>query len=390
MARSTISAAMAESAREEGFLGETWISEVAKASDHWESLLAPPIRIKVSTVKLGDLYYVFTGVTPDKRFSAVAERLEGVETKPYWKLGWKEPGRLWADPSRVSPNERYIRYGSKYLEGPRLKNSHLFDISKLMVARSVNRNSRDPLAACLDTVGFCPNVDIHCIVTLESTAQKTDGTSYPIGWSELTTEDRLLWLVGILTSELASEISLVGRAARHLESSLLRKFPLPAAIDPNIVEVARQMLERDQRRHSLLTPDPLRLQLNHLVESAYGNPVRVRLPRTGVDPEFEISKAEAAKTAITVTGQVRGVSLVRGEVLLWLQGINDDIKESWVPLPPEMPGWAINGDIFTADLSDNIRTFSELAERPRALRVFRHTPRPYLTVEELKEGFVSI
>lgn len=387
--RSTISAAMAEPAREKGFLGEAWITEVGETSDHWETLLARPIRLPKRTVKLKDLYYVFTGVTPDKGFPPVAEPAEDVETKPYWKLGWKGPGRIWADPESVPPDERYIRYGSEYLEGPRLKNKDLFDRPKLMVGRSINRNSKDPLAACLDTIGLCPNVHTHCITTLESKGQKTDTTSNPIGWLHLSNEEKLLWLLGVLTSELACEISLIGRAARQLQAKVLRNFPLPVRIDQKIVVVVRQMVVRDQRREPLMTPDPLRLHLNELVEASYGKPSRVSTPRTGVTPEYEASQVEAARSTVTVTGQVRDISVVRGEVLLWMQGINDELNESWIPLPPEMPGWAIDGDIFTADLSDDIETFSELAERPRALREFRHTPRPYLTIEELEKGFAT-
>lgn len=387
IARSTVSSARADLAREKGFLAESWIAEVGETADHWKALVAPPIPISIPTLRLGDLYYAFTGVTTSKHYPPVADPPEDVETKKYWKLGWKRDGRIWADPENVPAEEKYLRYGEEYLRRPILKNSHLLDMPKVLVGRSVNRNAVDPLAACLDTTGFCPNVDVHCITTWEAKGKPIADEKTPIIWLQLTGEEKLMWLLGILTSELACDISLLGRSARHLESPQLKDFPLPNSVDRRIIAVVRQMLERDQRREPLRTPDPLRVRLNELVESAYGNPSRTKLVRTGADSAYETSQAEANTPSIIVTGQVRDASPLRGQVLLWLQGISDETEESWVPLPPNIPGWALSGDIFTADLSEDIETFLQITERPTALRNFRHTPRPYLTIEELKEGF---
>ncbi len=389
MVRSTISGAMSQAARESGFLGQAWMGEVGETPDHWKALLAPPLNLPTSTVKLRDLYYTFTGVKLYPHFQPVKEPIKGV-TKPYWSVGWKLPGRIWADPLSRPEDKQYVRYGTEFMEGPRLQNEHLFDLPKLMVGRSVNRNAVDPLAACLDTEGMCPNVDVHCIATWESKGTPECIHNAPTSWMQLTNEEKLLWLLGILTSELASEISLRGRSARHLESDQLKDFPLPITVDPRIILVVRQMLERDQAREPLNTPDLLRAQLNDLVEETYGRPVRITtLARTGVSPEYAVSQAETATPSITVTGQVRGVSLVRGEILLWLQGIRDEVTEAWITLPPHTPGWALDGDVFTADLSNDIETFSQLVERPRSLRNFRHTPRPYLTVDELRKEFAA-
>jgi hypothetical protein len=133
----------------------------------------------------------------------------------------------------------------------------------------------------------------------------------------------------------------------------------------------------------------LRVQLNKLVDAAYGHPLTANAPRTGVDPHYEASLEEHMKPTVVVTGQVLDISAVTAEILLFIEGLKDEIKESWIPLPPEMPGWAMDGDMFTADLSADIRTFSELVERPWALRDFQHTPRPYLTIEELQEQFAA-
>jgi len=70
--------------------------------------------------------------------------------------------------------------------------------------------------------------------------------------------------------------------------------------------------------------------------------------------------------------------------LLRLSGLLDDNEEAWLPLPQELPGWALNGTVFRAELTEDIETFEELSQRPWALRKFRHTPYPYLSNDELK------
>jgi hypothetical protein len=61
------------------------------------------------------------------------------------------------------------------MEGAREKNKHLFEKPKVMVARTVNRNSYDPLSACLDTSGLYPSVNIHCVSVLETSDQSRNG-----------------------------------------------------------------------------------------------------------------------------------------------------------------------------------------------------------------------
>jgi hypothetical protein len=64
---------------------------------------------------------------------------------------------------------------------------------------------------------------------------------------------------------------------------------------------------------------------------------------------------------------------------------DDDAEGEWVPLPQELPGWALDGTPFEAELSHNVKTFEQLRERPWALRKFRHEPRAYLSGNELDE-----
>ncbi|MEA5509334.1 hypothetical protein VB715_06105 [Crocosphaera sp. UHCC 0190] len=39
-----------------------------------------------------------------------------------------------------------------------------------------------------------------------------------------------------------------------------------------------------------------------------------------------------------------------------------------MPILPEMPGWALDGTVFKAELSEDVETFAELKKRPWAIR----------------------
>jgi hypothetical protein len=77
------------------------------------------------------------------------------------------------------------------------------------------------------------------------------------------------------------------------------------------------------------------------------------------------------------------------KVYLYLDNLLDEVQEAWIPLPQELPGWALDGTVFEAELSWAVETFDDLAKRPWALRNFSHTPRPYLTLEELQDRLAS-
>jgi hypothetical protein len=86
-----------------------------------------------------------------------------------------------------------------------------------------------------------------------------------------------------------------------------------------------------------------------------------------------------------VRGQVLEVSQDNSQIRLYLSGLLDDHREDWLPILPEIPGWALDGTVFKAELSQDVETFEELTQRPWAIRQFRHTPRPYLTDDELRK-----
>jgi hypothetical protein len=127
-----------------------------------------------------------------------------------------------------------------------------------------------------------------------------------------------------------------------------------------------------------------------VVELSYGNPERsIILPRTGRLPDLDLWEQEKSLPTFTVTGQVLDFDMGSNKVYLYLDNLLDEVQEAWIPLPQELPGWALDGTVFEAELSRAVETFDDLAKRPWALRNFSHTPRPYLTLEELQDRLAS-
>jgi hypothetical protein len=389
IARAIISRRNKAYVRDEGFLGTSWVADTPVETDDWGHLLAPKVRLSVPTVELGEMYYVFTGVNPDFQYPPVPTKPKGVPCKRYWRLNWREQGRLWADPERVDPDERYIRYGKEYLEGARLKNAPLFDKMKLFVAHSMNRDTKDPLAAHLDTTGLCPNVHVFCICSRLAANKPVNSQATSRTWRQLVEKEKLLWLLGILSSQTARDISFGGREPRHLPAVELKKFPLPARIDSKIIRITERIILRDQAREEISFPDPLRQELDHVVADSYGNPAPLNVNITDSSHQIVELKDERKHHAVIVTGQVLRINSQRNKVHLYLDGIADDKQEAWLPMPQQMPSWALDGEVFTADLSSDVSTFADLRKRPWALRRFRHSPRPYLSATELEQEFMT-
>ena len=377
--------------RDNGFLGTTWIAQLNSDSENWESVTAPSITINIPTIPLGSLFFVFNGVLPGnlgKIYPPLNKCPEGIKCKLYWRLTWHNKNRLWADPESVDKDQRYLRYGKQYLHRPRIENERLLDLPKVLVGSDVNRGTSNPLAAHLDTTGLCPNNHIFCIFPIKEAGKhdkKYDICQEWEEWEALSYEEQKLWLLGILASKIAGELSLEGRSSRGITRDLLYQLPLPFSIDYRIIEITRQIIERDQQHLEIPKPDELRIKLNEIVEESYGNPHWIEIKRTGEPPELELWKSEQTKPTFTVRGQVLEVSQDNSQIHLYLNGLLDDNRQEWLPILPEMPGWALDGTVFKAELSQDVETFEELAQRPWAIRQFRHTPRPYLTDDELKE-----
>jgi hypothetical protein len=164
-------------------------------------------------------------------------------------------------------------------------------------------------------------------------------------------------------------------------------WPLPQKIDRQIVEITREIINHEQRNSINESLDELRHRLNELVEHSYGKPIWSTPQRTGTSPEVEAWKATQGEQTKTTIGQILDISEDANQVYIYISRLMEDDETDgiWVPLPQELPGWALDGTPFEAELSHDVKTFEQLIQRPWALRRFRHTPRPYLSDDELND-----
>jgi hypothetical protein len=386
VARAVISAAGRESIHKQGFPGQTWVGSVAP--DQWREVVAPVPRINTPAISLKQLFSVHIGVTLKPDVPPVSHPDESVPTKRFWKHSWRKSQnrRFWINPEIVPFEKRYIRYGKEYLKSYQPNDEMVYDSPKILVSRSTNRGAKEPISAYLDVLGLCPISDIYCIVPIyPQDGFIHDATFDQKIWVSLTYNERLLWLLGILNSELAIDILMPERDARHIDKDNWLNFPLPTTIDREIITIVDDIIRREQRDAPDAEIAPLRRRLNAVVEAAYGHPVRpLSLVRTGELPDAPQWQAERKEKPMSVTGQVLDVDAEKNQVLLSLAGLVDDEPEAWVPLPPELPGWALDGTVFSADISATVETFAMLRARPWALRNVKHTPRPYLSLSDLQ------
>lgn len=385
IARAIISGAKPDIIREKGFLGQAWIGNIS--SGQWESATAPVPRITIPTIPLRQLFSVYVGVTRRKGIVPISYPNGDVPTKHYWQHIWWKQGKFIADPAAIPSDKRYIRYSKEFLERHRPENEAVYEQPKVLVSKRTNRGSRDPMPSYIDLVGLCH--DNNVISLLPKPAQDVVHAKniFDItAWSTLSDNEKLLWLLGILKSELAIDVMMPKRDSRSLSQASMLSFPLPTTIDRTIIAIVAEIIE--MQKHDATDDDiaPLRKRLNELVEASYGHPVvPLTLTRTGKLPDMDAWQRERHEPPMAVTGMVLDVDAAKNQILLYLEGLLDDETEAWVPLPPELPGWALDGTVFMADLSESVETFADLCERPWALRHVQHTPRPYLSLSDLQE-----
>lgn len=394
ISRAIISGANLDEIRENGFLGQSWVTSENSNVESWSFIINPP-KIEVPTVFLGNLFYIFNGVKLSSESRAdedVDPTISEVQLKRFWRLKWKGQNKLWADPENVPPEERWIKYNS--LRASREKSKHLFDLPKILVGADVNRNSVEPLVARLDTEGLCPNNHVFCLIPVDQIQKYNKGykaEEFPHGWQELDYEEKRLWLLGLLTSKLLSNISLIGRSARGITKENILSLRLPLHVDRRIIDLVGHIVQLEKTRLPITDIDLLRHNLDSLIEESYANPDLLNIQTTGISPELEAWRAEQKVQTKTTIGQVLAISEDNSQVYMYISRLmdDDDVEGEWIPLPQELPGWALDGTPFEAELSHDVKTFEQLRERPWALRRFRHTPRPYLTDEEL-DNFLRI
>jgi hypothetical protein len=195
--------------------------------------------------------------------------------------------------------------------------------------------------------------------------------------------------LGICTSRIANSLSLIGRKTHEITVEELCRLPLPFKVDREIIDVTRQIIDLEKQRDLSLETQiqSLRQNLDHLVKKSYGNPSWKEITRVGKSPELKTWQEEQPKQTKTAIGQVLEISEDKSQVFMYISRLmdDDDTEGEWIPLPQELPGWALDGTPFEVQLSHDVKTFAQLRERPWALRKFCHEQRAYLTGKELEE-----
>ncbi len=125
------------------------------------------------------------------------------------------------------------------------------------------------------------------------------------------------------------------------------RLPLPFEIDLEIIQITRQIIDLEKKRNLLLEEQikELRQVLDQIVEKSYGNPSWKEITRVGESPELKQWKEEQKKPTKTAIGQVLEISEDQTEVLMYISRLMDDdeTEGEWIPLPQELPGWALDG-----------------------------------------------
>jgi type I restriction-modification system DNA methylase subunit len=410
ISRKIVSRRARKDIKNKGFLGPAWLINNDECSENFELLKAPKIAIPLPTMRLGNLYHVCAGVTLKKGVLPIGQTPENIPVKPYWKSSWKTPESIWINQKRIPPEEKFIKYVTEFFHQNNMGDEEVYDSQKVLVNRSINQDSKNLLSPCIDTVGFCPSVHIFCLIPWDSISLRKDTPSnveVPEGWFDLSEYQKLLWLTGLLSSDLVNQLSLTNRSPRHITSDNLKELSLPSKIDKRIIELTDSIVQiemkpdflvdsigtikQKQKKKSVqINPlyrdelETIKNQLNQAVEASYGNPFYTATVRTGLPPELKEWQEELKEPTITVAGQVLELDADSNKVLLYLNGLLDDIYEDWIPLPQELPGWALDSTVFEAELSKSVETFEDLKKRPWALRKFKHTPLPYISLEELE------
>jgi hypothetical protein len=226
LARAIVPGKQLDLIREQGFLGQAWIGKVNSAQ--WHSVTAPALSV-ADTIPLGELFSAHIGVTLKPGEPPISNPNGNLPTKRFWKYVWQQHG-FWIDPERAPVKERYIRYGKAYLKSHQPNDESVYDSPKLLVKRSTNLNAKKPIDAYYDSYGLCPTSDMYCIIPISGDAGDGQSVEFKAVWRSLTDTERMFWLLGILKSDMAINLSMINRDGRHVNKDNWLNLPLPAVI----------------------------------------------------------------------------------------------------------------------------------------------------------------
>lgn len=345
-----------------GYLGASWVGNIRGGAE-WSELVDPPVRAaRAARATVYDLFKIFCGPTPKKGASPV-HHAPASQRISYFDLRWQPPDTVSLTPANVPSAQRYFRKDD--LARAAEKTAHEFIRPKLMAHNSSNRATRVGLPVYLDRHGYWPDHNVHCVVV----RRDADDSVAPDGWRELSEEGKLLWLLSILRSDVGRGFIESRRSSRHTSKDTIGKIPLPPEVSDKLIDEMRAW-DADGAAAPHLT------RINAEVARSYGvQPTQ--LTRSGIDPQMRAWDAERQRPARRVHGHVAAVR-EDGRIHVHMSDLPMPRSGSAIPLPQEMPGWALAGLWFEAALTADVTTVEDLVARPWSLRAFRHP-----TIEEL-------
>jgi N-6 DNA Methylase len=375
VSRAIISGAEVARVRTAGLLGASWLSRITTTHSEWREAIMPPIKLPSTWPHLSDVFHVFSGPTPEAGAEPASEAA-GPTAGPYFSFDYVGDDRLWANPERRPRKARWLNHWRFIAK----RNAAALSEPKIIVSRATNRGARRPYRICYDDRGHWPSMNHHCI-----SPRATAAPGIPAGYEQLTSQERLFWLAGVLSSSFAVQLILGRRGARHTDKNAWLDLPLPSEIDPDVIQLVRTIIAEEQGPNGRALLPLRQVELDTLVWRAYGAPRVSEIRRTGPDHwNDQLAKAwqEPGKALVA---QAVDVDQQGGEdrILLHLSGMEPE-QEAWVPLPLEMPGWALDGTSFVATVPERVRSIRDLEDRA-ALRDFKHPPRDYESLDELEE-----
>jgi len=233
----------------------------------------------------------------------------------------------------------------------------------------MNPNVRWRVRAAIDDKGYFPSYDLFVLFDLKN---------------NLTLEE----LTSVLNHSISSAWSDDHIRTKYFHKDLLKQLPIPEFNEKQkktLKHLVRHLMNKpaDSEYQQIIR------QIDDIVDSAYGlsEEEKLRLKaagfaRKGDESEFhtEAHKKVTDKTWI-VTGIVEDIDANNNLIQIWFSGFGEDSVK--IPIPREMPGWAIRPDVaFEAEIPFEHRYEPDWNE----LQSFRPVRYSYMTEEELLES----
>ena len=348
-------------------------STVESFCDQTEGIKISPRNTAFSSVhKIGYYPYLQT----QKRIS------------PYFvhESDWRnDPGidREYVNPDTATEPRKYSR---PLLHGP-----------KLIVTSNTNRNARSQLRVAFDDTGVFPGHNFKCLGLFEDRSKMSEWAAQLV--AQAGERPVLLWIAAVMNSAVAHAWVATYSPPRSTAIRVFMTLPIPAEYDPVIAAMveATKAVGRNSEEHAALTA-----KINEAVLNSYGlSTVEFSDLRKYLDSLTDPWAESPPDAHVPRRGKYRRISGVVASIDVLNQAISLDLprysRETGgpilLPLPKEMPGWALHeGAEFTCAVPVESRSAEELQLDPWLLRDFLPVPYSYLDVSGLEEilGFEKL